>query len=304
MTFLAVSEVRRVRLHLSGAEAMMRARDLSGLSPAQRTMRVFVLGELRSYRLRGMFPRNHYHRERTPQFVDEHGVRCAMAHLLHVTGFDHLVERVRRAKNDVRIRELAGDPELLAWLLMVGMTLDEAARVQPTYCFVPKGECLCNSGAYSEAVIEGTVVGGKVRVDLLHGATTQVKQGDLISLSYEQLVEGDSVLGSVRARPDYGDAGIDVGTADAAAAAPNVSFTRLDRALSCGVVSASKKDVIEAWLAKDCVASLQSKHPVYGEPSCDDSSGCQSSARGPGDVAAFVLVLAGFALVARVTRAS
>lgn len=292
-----VSEVRRVRHHLAGAEAMMRARELSGLSPAQRTMRAFVVAELRRYRLRGVFPRNHYHRELTPQFVDEHGVRCAMAHLLHVTGFDDLVERVRRAKNDVRIRELAGDPELLAWLLMVGMTLDEAARVQPSYCFVPKGECLC-SGASSEAVFEGTVVGGKVRVDVLHGATTQVKQGDLVTMTYEQLVEGDAVLASVRARP-VGDAGTDAGSAP-----PSVFLTRLDRALSCGQVSASKKDVIEAWLAKDCMTSLQSKNPAYGEPSCDDSAGgCHSSARGPADVAAFVLVLAGVALIARVTRA-
>jgi hypothetical protein len=300
MTFLAVSEARRVRHHLAGAEAMMRARDLSGLSPAQRSMRAFVVAELRRYRLRGVFPRNHYHHELTPQFVDEHGVRCAMAHLLHVTGFDHVVERVRRAKNDVRIRELGSDAELLAWLLMVGMTLEEAARVQPTYCFVPKGECLCD-GAGSEAVIEATVVSGKARVDVVYGATTQVKQGDLVPTDYGYgFVEGDVLLGGVRAR--VGDAGNDTGV-DGGTASPNVVFTRLDRALSCGVVSASKKDVIDAWLAKDCVESLKSKNAVYGEPSCkDDPGGCNAASRGPADVAAFALVIAGFAVVARVTR--
>ncbi|HEX6434109.1 MAG TPA: hypothetical protein VFZ87_07690, partial [Gemmatimonadales bacterium] len=44
-----------------------------------------------------------------------------------------LVDRVASTRNNAFIRELADDPELPAWLDSVGLSVTEAARIQPEY---------------------------------------------------------------------------------------------------------------------------------------------------------------------------
>jgi hypothetical protein len=127
-------KIMRVRRHLEGAESMLLARDVSGLTAAQRTARDRRITELRAYRERGVFPHNHrLPGRRTPVFVDEHGARCAMAHLIERSGGGELVSRIARTRNLARIRDLADDPALIGWLDRNGLTLAEAARVQPEY---------------------------------------------------------------------------------------------------------------------------------------------------------------------------
>lgn len=129
-----VREVSRIRTHIEGAEALLHSRDDSGLAPAQRVARARCIAELRAYRKRGVFPHNHLLRDRrTPVFVDEHGTRCAMAHLIEQSGATSLVSRISSTRNLARIRDLAGDAALGDWLERNGLTLDEAARIQPEY---------------------------------------------------------------------------------------------------------------------------------------------------------------------------
>lgn len=127
-------EIARIRHHLEGAEAVLLSRDDSTLTAAQRAARARLVVELRAYRLRGVFPHNHqWLGRRTPVFVDEHETRCAMAYLIEQSGAEALVSRIASTRNLARIRDLAGDPELGAWLDRHGLTLDEAARIQPEY---------------------------------------------------------------------------------------------------------------------------------------------------------------------------
>jgi hypothetical protein len=49
------------------------------------------------------------------------------------------VDRVARTRNLARIPELADEPELLEWLVETGLTLDEAAWIQPAYNGWPGG---------------------------------------------------------------------------------------------------------------------------------------------------------------------
>lgn len=63
-------------------------------------------------------------------FVDEAGRRCAVAELLHLWGEDDLVESVRESDNEAMVQELGNHPELVAWLDRVGLTLEEAIRIQ------------------------------------------------------------------------------------------------------------------------------------------------------------------------------
>ena len=124
----------RIRRHLESAEALLAAREVSTLTAAQRAARTRCVAELRAYRSRGVFPHNHQAPGgRTPVFIDEHGTRCAMAHLIECSGERALVQRIARKRNLARIRDLAGDAELVAWLDRNGLTLEEAARIQPQY---------------------------------------------------------------------------------------------------------------------------------------------------------------------------
>lgn len=162
-TSAADAEVERVRAHLVGAEALLDARDVSALSPAQRAARARARERLRAYREAGLFPHNHdFADRRVPYFIDAHGTRCAMAHLVESAGGGAYVEHVARTRNNATVHELADDPELLAWLEDNGLTLEEAARIQPTYgdtCSSPTW-CLCggNSGNVSVPVVTTAVV--------------------------------------------------------------------------------------------------------------------------------------------------
>ena len=138
-----VLETRRIRGHLLDVEGVLRRRATDALSAAQKERRNAALNWLREYRERGEFPRNHTHAGRVPVFVDEHGTPCAVAYLLQRSGREDLVREIAGADNNVYAWELAGDARFSKWLDETGLTLDEAARIQPAYadgCLCPRGE--------------------------------------------------------------------------------------------------------------------------------------------------------------------
>ncbi len=127
------AEHARVQAHLEGALAMVEAATPKGLTPAQLEARYRLIHFLHEYIDAGQFPVNDVSTERTPIFIDRLGTRCAMASLIERTGHGALVARVARTNNLARVHQLAADTELGQWLTSNGMTLDEAARVQPSY---------------------------------------------------------------------------------------------------------------------------------------------------------------------------
>ena len=56
-----------------------------------------------------------------------------MGYLIARDGRSDLVERIRDGRNLARIPELASDTALVAWVRDAGLTLEEAARIQPAY---------------------------------------------------------------------------------------------------------------------------------------------------------------------------
>ena len=68
-----------------------------------------------------------------PFFRDGHGAFCAMAYLIERSGRRDLVDRIASTRNNAFIAELANDPALRVWLDSVGLSVTEAARIQPTY---------------------------------------------------------------------------------------------------------------------------------------------------------------------------
>jgi hypothetical protein len=133
-------EVARLRAHFDSVDAELRAPKALQLTTTQRTLSATLIGWLREYRDAGTFPRNdRFPAQAMPFFRDSRGVLCAMAYLIDRSGRRDLVDRVAGTRNNALIRELADDLELRAWLDSVGLSVAEAARIQPFYG-LPPGE--------------------------------------------------------------------------------------------------------------------------------------------------------------------
>ncbi len=123
--------IARWRAHYARVERELLRYEPSGLSSDRRAARTRLIETLRAYRERGEFARQTLDpRALVPQFVDGEGRRCAVAELLHATGQDELVQRMRAGANEAWIADLAEDAEFLSWLEAHGLELREAARIQ------------------------------------------------------------------------------------------------------------------------------------------------------------------------------
>lgn len=152
-------EVARLGAHFDSVDVELRHPKALPLTPAQRTVRITLIGWLREYREAGTFPRNdRFPNQALPFFRDSHGALCAMAYLIERSGRRDLVNRVALTRNNAFIPELAGDPELRAWLDSVGLSVAEAARIQPTYeppPNVPEDQAVSANYALTSILVSG-----------------------------------------------------------------------------------------------------------------------------------------------------
>jgi len=131
---LAERERTRIRQHLAHVELTLRARDTSHLTPAQRQARLASLDRLRTYRERGVFPRNTRHPDQyLPYFIDDHGTACAVAQLILDSGAEELAHRVADRENHAYVPDMTTEG-LGEWADAHGFTVDELAMIQPSYC--------------------------------------------------------------------------------------------------------------------------------------------------------------------------
>ena len=186
------AEVGRIQAHIARAEAFAARRDLSHLTPAQRAARAREFARLEEYRRRGEFPENRVRRERTPVFVDSRGVHCAVGHLLALDGETALVTRIASTRNCARVRELADEPGLVAWLDRHGLTLEEAARIQPTYDggggLIGEGSTVTRNDAYPTVAVFSTVLSAT-------GVLVNVERGDTPASRSARVIYG-SIVGA------------------------------------------------------------------------------------------------------------
>lgn len=124
-------DLAAARVHYRAVERELRDADVSQLDEQRRAARADVIEQLRAYREAELFGRNTLDpAARVPHFVDDRGRRCAVANLLHHTGHDALVSELAAANNDLFVVELSGDPRFAEWLEAVGLTFEEAVRIQ------------------------------------------------------------------------------------------------------------------------------------------------------------------------------
>ena len=84
---------------------------------------------LKAYSDAGEFPLNLSQPGLSHQFMDNRGVRCAMAELIWQSGHEDLVQDVATMQNDLVIANIT-EGEVLDWVHVSGMTMAEVAFVQ------------------------------------------------------------------------------------------------------------------------------------------------------------------------------
>lgn len=132
------AEQSRLRAHFDSVDNELRAASVSKLSAQQRAMRAKLVSWLRDYRNADTFPENDRFADRAmPFFRDSHGTLCAMAYLVDRSGRGDIVDHIAKTRNNAFIHELVDDPELVRWIAASGLSVDEAARIQPQYGPVP-----------------------------------------------------------------------------------------------------------------------------------------------------------------------
>lgn len=133
-----LDEKNLIQLHLSLVEKKLREKNLDHLTTDQKENRNKSLNFLNKYWKSGKFPTNLYHKTRTPYFIDDYGVACAVGHLLLATNNEDIVNRIKTENNYAYINELEVIyPELNLWADHNGFEINELAWIQPCYCFTP-----------------------------------------------------------------------------------------------------------------------------------------------------------------------
>jgi hypothetical protein len=99
-------------------------------------MRYLQLRRLAAYRDRGQFPLNEGQADHAvPIFVDRHDTACAVGQLMRWSGWLNDVAAIHRDNNLVYVPD-ASKTSVAAWALTSGITVEEAALVQPGYPLV------------------------------------------------------------------------------------------------------------------------------------------------------------------------
>ncbi len=136
-------EVGRVRAHLAAARAFVRAHDTSHLTEAQRGKRQDALANLDRYIERGEFPlrTDDAFEGRRPRFIDARGVHCAVGYLIATSGRPDLAHAINSTFEYAYVHDI-DSRALLAWSIEHGFTIDELARIQPSYSSPPTGDSI------------------------------------------------------------------------------------------------------------------------------------------------------------------
>jgi hypothetical protein len=192
-----------------------------------------LIARLEGYAAAGVFPHNHVRPgERVPVFRDEHQTLCAMGFLLASTGRHDIVEFVTSTDNLIYIRELADDIRLTRWLDSTGLTLAEAARIQPSYeggpCFCPPSQpdpvavrAQIDRRNYAIVSLGGTALSGAAMVFNLSNVASRHKLGTWLGFAVggAQAVYGGYAVQKHDSRENMGIANMAVGVTSAAVAA-------------------------------------------------------------------------------------
>eukprot|EP00943_MAST-04B_sp_MAST-4B-sp1_P007966 g7966.t1 len=139
------TEDARISTHLKYVRVLLERKDTKSLSKKASANRKYMLSVLKNYTLSSMFPTNvnESFESRTPIFIDQYGVSCAVAHMIlnsedekYVNGMVALNEKFPTAYlMDVLSGDYGEEAKklVLEWANVHGFEPVELAMIQPTY---------------------------------------------------------------------------------------------------------------------------------------------------------------------------
>lgn len=124
---------------------------------------------------------------------------------MDISGQGALVRQIARTENDATVHALARRPEVRAWLAAAGLSLDEAARIQPSYCYYVEADaCFCSrerelgepdpTGFAVATVIALDAQTMRIRVDRIGGVLPGLAVGDEREMARESNAVGSQLL--------------------------------------------------------------------------------------------------------------
>ncbi len=131
------------------------------LNNEQMWQRQHLIQILRTYATKKTFPTNHYHQERTPYFVDNFGVHCAVGYLMHQSGYDALVAAIRDRENYSYIEDIQTSG-VAEWAEKHGFLVEELKWIQPGYG--PSPENIAPVGQGTNGSVNKMISGGSLGV--------------------------------------------------------------------------------------------------------------------------------------------
>jgi hypothetical protein len=125
-------EKLRMLEHFRAVHARLAARKAT--RPELQATRDRLLAHLATYIARGTTPENTHLPWRTPVFIDDQHVICAVGYLIEQSAGRALAERIAAEHRYDYIEDIAKDmAEVRAWVESSGFTLDELGQIQPGY---------------------------------------------------------------------------------------------------------------------------------------------------------------------------
>ena len=121
-----------IQYHLEQVVSILRQESSTVWTNEQLNNRIQLLDILENYAARKIFPTNLYHAKRTPYFIDDFGVHCAVGYLIEQSGNEELALEISKEFNYDYIEDIAS-LEMIAWAKKFGFTLDELKWIQPGY---------------------------------------------------------------------------------------------------------------------------------------------------------------------------
>lgn len=126
------SDRERIQLHLRLVCQHLKENPPINLEESRLSNRIKLISKLEEYASLGVFPTNLYHEVRQPYFVDDFGVHCAVGYMMHVSGDDELVSRIRNEHNFDYIKDIKTEG-VTEWASINGFTVEELKWIQPGY---------------------------------------------------------------------------------------------------------------------------------------------------------------------------
>jgi hypothetical protein len=243
---------------------------------------MLLLDELVAYHQAGVFPKNRDVPDaRVPRFVDEDGTRCAVAHLMERSGAVSLAARIAAERNGAYVPEMVDLPGVAAWLDAAGLTVDEAAKIQPVYGCYRASRIVCEGWptivsptVTLEAVLEVCAQSppgdaspgarGQTIVLANHGPSTRYQPGDTLPLFSGPGVSGVSIV-TVRT----------VGGSEMFSAFPLDTDGRVTfmESVSQSPLTLTREQLMQALRSSSCIETLASIDARWRTEDCVNHTG-------------------------------